>query len=148
MKHSEGKLGRVFLLRLEDGDKLPDCVEEFCAAQGVKHGQALLVGGIAGGEIVVGPEKTDERPPKPVRLPIEEAHEVLGVGVIAPDADEKPVMHIHASLGRGPAAKTGCLRPGVNTWLVGEVVIYELAELKASRKVNADAGFALLEVED
>jgi predicted DNA-binding protein with PD1-like motif len=148
MKHSEGKLGRVFLLRLEDGDRLPECVEKFCSAQGVKHGQAVVVGGIAGGKIVVGPERIEERPPKPVLLPVEEAHEVLGVGVIAPDESGTSVLHIHASLGRGDTAKTGCLRPGVDTWLVGEVIIYELTGLKATRRRNPDAGFALLEIED
>ena len=147
MKATQGKIGRVFVLRLEDKDRLPDCIEEFCAEQGISHGQAVLVGGLARGKIVVGPEKTDERPPKPVLLPVDEAHEVVGVGVIAPDESAKPVMHIHASLGRGKDAKTGCLRPGVDTWLVGEVILYEIEAAKATRRKDKGSGFALLEVD-
>ncbi len=147
MKSTEGKIGRVFILRLEDGDALPGCVEQFCAEKKINHGQAVLVGGLAGGKIVVGPKKTEERPPQPVLLPIDEAHEVLGIGVIAPAEDGKPVMHIHASLGRGESAKTGCLRPGIDTWLVGEVVIYEITGAKAARRRDAGSGFALLEVD-
>ncbi|KDR94128.1 hypothetical protein SAMN02745945_00812 [Peptoclostridium litorale DSM 5388] len=35
MKATEGKLGRVFVIRLEEGDILPDCIEEFAS---VKNG--------------------------------------------------------------------------------------------------------------
>ena len=31
MKYSEAKLGRIFILRLEHGDKIPDIIEEFAA---------------------------------------------------------------------------------------------------------------------
>jgi predicted DNA-binding protein with PD1-like motif len=29
MKFSEGRVGRVFLVRLEHGDIIPDCIERF-----------------------------------------------------------------------------------------------------------------------
>ena len=45
MKASEGELGRVFILRLEDGDRLPDCLEAFAAEKGVAAGHVILVGG-------------------------------------------------------------------------------------------------------
>ncbi len=147
MKATQGKLGRVYVIRLEHGDKLPDCIEKFCADNKISHGQAVLVGGLAGGKIVVGPEKTDQRPPRPVLLPVDEAHEVVGIGVIAPDEKGKPVMHIHASLGRGKDAKTGCLRPGVSTWLVGEAIIYEITGVSGTRRKDKASGFALLEVD-
>jgi hypothetical protein len=40
---------------------------------------------------------------------------------------------------------TGCLRPGVTTWLVGEVILYEILGAKAARVKDRDSGFALLE---
>ena len=55
MKASEGKLGRVFVIRLEDGDVLPKCIEKFAEDKGVSVGHAILVGGIGEGQIVVGP---------------------------------------------------------------------------------------------
>lgn len=146
MKAAEGRLGRVFVIRLEHGDVLPGCVERFAAENGVSVGHAILVGGISGGQIVVGPRRTDEMPPEPVLLPVDGAHEVAGVGVLAPGEDGKPVLHIHAALGRLGQTVTGCLRPGVATWLVGEVVLYEILGVQAVRRHDAASGFALLEV--
>ncbi len=126
MKASEGKIGRVFVLRLEDGDEVPGSIERFAAEKGIKTGHVVLIGGIGSGRVVVGPKESDRMPPEPVMLPVEGAHEVEGVGIIAPDREGKPRLHIHASLGRGGKTLTGCLRPGVKTWLVGEAVIYEI----------------------
>ena len=146
MKVSEGKIERVFVVRLEDGDVLPVCLEKFAAENNIKCGQVVLVGGIGEGQVVAGPRQTDEMPPEPVYIPVDGAHEVVGVGIIAPDKDGKPVLHIHASLGRGNDVITGCLRPGVTTWLVGEAIIYEITGASAHRLPDERSGFDLLEV--
>ena len=146
MKASEGRIGRVFMVRLEDGDELPGCLESYAAEKGIKHGQVVLVGGIGGGEVVVGPRNSEEMPPDPVLLPVDGADEVVGVGIIAPDATGKPILHIHASLGRAGHTRTGCLHPGVTTWLVGEAIIYEIVGTKASRLPHKKSGFNLLEL--
>ena len=97
-------------------------------------------------EVVVGPRKSDEMPPDPMFLPVDGAHEVVGVGIIAPDKDGKPVLHIHAALGRAGQTMTGCLRPGVKTWLVGEAIIYEIAGAKTARLPDKKSGFDLMEM--
>jgi predicted DNA-binding protein with PD1-like motif len=145
MKASEGHIGRVFVLRLEDGDVVPGCIERFAAEKNISVGQVVLVGGIGGGKIVVGPKDSVTMPPEPVLLPVDGAHEVVGVGIIAPDKDGRPVLHIHASLGRSKEALTGCLRPGVTTWLVGEAIIYEILGAKAARLPDPKSGFDLME---
>jgi predicted DNA-binding protein with PD1-like motif len=146
MKASEGKIGRVFVVRLEDGDIVPDCLERFAAEKSIKAGHVVLIGGIGGGEVVAGPRKSDEMPPDPIQLPVDGAHEVVGLGIIAPDKDGKPVLHIHASLGRAGKTLTGCLRPGVSTWLVGEAIIYEITGTTAQRLPDKESGFDLMEV--
>jgi predicted DNA-binding protein with PD1-like motif len=146
MKASEGHIGRVFVLRLEDGDVVPDCIEGFAAEKNILVGQVVLVGGIGGGKIVAGPRDSKTMPPEPVLLPVDGAHEVVGVGIIAPDKNGKPTLHIHASLGRGAKALTGCLRPGVTTWLVGEAIIYEILGAKAARLPDKKSGFDLMEM--
>lgn len=146
MKACEGKIGRVFVVRLEDGDVVPTCLERFAAEKSIKVGHVILIGGIGDGEVVVGPRKSDEMPPDPMLLPIDSAHEVVGIGIIAPDEDGKPVLHIHAALGRSGQTLTGCLRPGVSTWLVGEAIIYEIVGTKAKRIHDKESGFGLLEV--
>jgi len=145
MKACQGKMGRVFVIRLEDGDVVPGCIERFAEENGVSVGHAVLVGGIGGGEVVVGPRCSQEMPPQPMLLPVDGAHEVVGVGVLAPDEDGKPVLHIHAALGRSGQTISGCLRPGVETWLVGEVILCEILGVKAVRVRDAESGFSLLE---
>lgn len=145
MKASEGQIGRVFIIRLEDGDVLPECIEGFAAEKGVSMGHVILVGGIGGGQIVVGPRDSIQRPPDPMLLPVDTAHEVVGVGVLAPGEDRRPILHIHAALGRSGHTMTGCLRPGVKTWLVGEVILYEILGAEATRIMDKTCGFALLE---
>jgi predicted DNA-binding protein with PD1-like motif len=124
---------------------LPECIEHFAESSGVSVGHAILIGGIGDGEIVVGPKKSDDIPPQPMLLPVDEAHEVAGVGVLAPDENGKPVLHMHAALGRSGQTMTGCLRPGVSTWLVGEVILYEILSAKVTRVKDEKSGFALLE---
>jgi predicted DNA-binding protein with PD1-like motif len=145
MKACEGRTGRVFVIRLEDGDVVPECVERFAKEKGVLVGQAILVGGAGGGDIVVGPRSSKEMPPEPMILPIDGAHEVVGVGVLAPGEDGKPALHVHAALGRAGQTMTGCLRQGVTTWLVGEVILYEILGVNLKRTQDRGSGFALLE---
>jgi predicted DNA-binding protein with PD1-like motif len=145
MKASEGRLGRVFVIRLEDSDVLPGCIEKFAEKKGISIGHAILVGGIDKGQIVVGPRLSDKMPPEPMLLPIDGAHEVAGVGVLAPGEDGKPVLHMHAALGRSGQTMTGCLRPGVTTWLVGEVILYEIIGAKVVRLKDKRSGFDLLQ---
>ncbi len=146
MKASEGKIGRVFVIRLEDGDVIPECIERFAEEQGISLGHVILVGGIGGGEVVVGPRDSDEMPPHPMLLPIDGAHEVVGTGVVAPGEDGKPVLHIHAALGRSGQTISGCLRLGVTTWLMAEAVLYEITGVEAARVMDKGSGFALLQI--
>ncbi len=148
MKVSEGRTGRVFVIRLEDGDRLPECIEQFAEQQGVSVAHVVLVGGIGEGQVVVGPRRSDAMPPEPMLLPVDGAHETVGLGVLAPDADGKPVLHLHAALGRSGQTTTGCLRPGVATWLVGEAILYEILDAKATRLHDDVSGFDLLTVPD
>ena len=145
MKACEGRIGRVFVIRLEDGDVVPECIERFAKEKRVSVGQAILVGGIGGGDVVVGPRRSEGMPPEPMLLPVDGAHEVVGVGVLAPDENGKPVLHIHASLGRAGRTMTGCLRHGVTTWLVGEVILYEILGANVLRMQDEQSGFELLE---
>ena len=83
MKACEGQLGRVFVIRLEDRDVIPTCIESFAEEKKISVGQVLMIGGIGSGQVVVGPRYSDEMPPEPMLLPLDGAHEVVGVGIIA-----------------------------------------------------------------
>jgi predicted DNA-binding protein with PD1-like motif len=79
-------------------------------------------------------------------LPVDGAHEVIASGIIAPDKDGNPLLHIHGALGRSGSTLTGCFRPGVATWLVGEVVLYEILEADLKRVKDEKSGFVLLSI--
>ena len=148
MKAAEGRLGRIFVIRLEDGDRMPDCLEKFAEEKGISTGHVIMVGGIGSGQIVVGPRDSHNMPPEPMLLPIDGAHEVVGVGVLAPGEEGKPTLHIHAALGRSGQTITGCLRPGVNTWIIGESIFYEIIGAKVKRIKDNKTKFNLLEPDE
>lgn len=146
MKYSEGKVGRIFVIRLEDGDRMPDAIESFARENNVLRGMCILVGGIKdGGNIVVGPKNGDSLPPQPITFRIDGVHEIAGVGTVFPDDEGNPKLHMHASLGREGKTSTGCIRPGIEVWKVGEIVLLEIKENPARRKKDSQTGFELLE---
>jgi len=53
---------------------------------------------------------------------------------------------MHAVFGRGNAVVAGCIRRGVQTWVIGEVVVIELTGCSASRRLDTLSGFELLDV--
>ncbi|GAH13138.1 unnamed protein product [marine sediment metagenome] len=135
MKYSEGKVGRIFVIRLEDGDRMPDAIESFARKNNVLRGMCILIGGIKdGGNIVVGPKNGDSLPPQPITFRINGVHEIAGVGTVFPDGEGNPKLHMHASLGREGKASTGCIRPGIEVWKVGEIILLEIKENPAQRK--------------
>jgi predicted DNA-binding protein with PD1-like motif len=84
MKACEGQIGRVFVIRLQDGDVVPRCIERFAEENRISVGHVILVGGVGGGNVVVGPRRSEERPPEPMLLPIDGAHEVMGWAYLLP----------------------------------------------------------------
>ncbi|UCD56730.1 MAG: DNA-binding protein [Candidatus Hydrogenedentota bacterium] len=149
MKYSEGSIGRIFVMRLEDGDKLPAAIEGFAAAKGVGRAMCMLVGGIdEGGNIVVGPSDRETMPPEPMLFRLTGVHEVCAVGTLFPDTLGKPRLHMHAALGRKGETHTGCIRPGVDVWKLGEVILLEILNNSATRRRDPDTGFDVLEVDD
>lgn len=149
MKAMECSLGRVFVLRLEQDDLLPKCIEEFAAEKQIRLGQVVFIGGIYRGNLVAGPRKTAEPRPDPIILPVDEACEAVATGIIAPAENGKPSLHMHGALGRSGQTMAGCFQKGVSVWLVGEAVIYEiLGGANARRLVNKTANLTLLEIMD
>lgn len=146
MQAAQGTLGRVFVLRLEDGDRIPGCIEEFAAGCGVARGFCLLLGGAGGGRVVVGPRDGQAAKIEPMLAALSGAHEIAAVGTLFPDEAGRPRLHMHAALGRGEAPLVGCVRQGVDIWKLGEVVLVEIHG-NMRRAVDPAFGFEVLEVE-
>ena len=145
MKYSEAKQGRVFVLRLEDGDIVHETIEEFAREQSIKAGAILIVGGAdQGSKFVVGPEQGSARPVVPMEHMISEVHEVAGTGTLFPDDGGNPVIHMHMACGRNTSTITGCIREGVRVWQIMEVILFELVDTTGTRIYDPEIGFKLL----
>jgi len=147
MKAIEGKLGRVFVLRLGHDDPLPKCIEDFAAEKQIRLAQVVFVGGIYKGNMVTGPRISSEPRPDPIVLPVHEAHDAFATGIIAPAENGKPALHMHGALGRAGQTIAGCFQTGVTVWLVGEAVVYEiLSSSNVARVVDRTAKLTLFEI--
>ncbi len=148
MQYSEGRFGRVFILRLEEGERLNDSIEAFAREQKLSHGLAFFLGGSAdGSKVVVGPE-ADQDKIIPMIHALKGEQEVLALGTLIPNESGEPVLHMHAAAGREGRATVGCTRAGVDVWLIGEVVLLEiLGAAAAKRQKDPATGFQLLQIE-
>jgi predicted DNA-binding protein with PD1-like motif len=145
MKFSEARLGRIFILRLEDGDILHEKIEVFAREREIKAAALIVLGGAdAGSKLVVGPAQGRSHPIVPMERILENVHEISGVGTLFPDANGNPILHMHVASGREGETITGCVRRGVKVWHVGEVVLWELAETTGRRLKDEASGFELL----
>lgn len=146
MKYSEAEIGRIFVIRLEDGDRLPETLESFAEEKKISGGMCILVGGVSsGGRVVTGPKDEDERPVNPIIRQLAGVHEIVGAGTIFPDESGHPRLHMHASVGREKETTTGCIRPGIEIWKVGEVILLEIVNSTGCRKKDEEMGFELLD---
>jgi predicted DNA-binding protein with PD1-like motif len=146
MQYAEGKVGRVFTMRLEDGDLLPESLESFAADQRVECAVVVLLGGAGdGSRLVVGPEPDRGLGIVPLIQVLAGSQEIAAMGTLFPDESGRPVLHMHAALGREGKATVGCTRAGVKVWLVGEVVMMEILGTGGIRKKDPETGFQLLQ---
>ncbi|UNC91320.1 PPC domain-containing DNA-binding protein [Candidatus Contubernalis alkaliaceticus] len=147
MNYTEAELGRIFILRLEHGDKIPDIIEEFAENQGIKGALVFFLGGAEkGSRVVVGPKDGKEAKPVPMLTMLKDVSEALGTGTLFANQEGKLKLHLHSAFGRERDTVTGCTRQGVEVWQIGEAVILELTGSSACRKVDPETGFELLEV--
>jgi len=146
VKSSQAQLGRVFVLRLEDGEIVHECIERFAAEHGITHAALTLHGGADDGSLlVVGPRENRSPPPiAPQTAALAGVHEVVGTGTLFPDRNGVPILHVHLACGRGEKTVAGCIRTGVKTWHVLEVVLVELVGSTARRLPDPATGFELL----
>ena len=146
MKCSVGSAGRVLVIRLEDGDVLHECVERAAKENGIARGAVLALGGAdQGSRMVVGPRDGRSERIEPMLAQLAGESELAAVGTIFPDEHGEPSLHMHASAGRDGRSVTGCVRAGVRTWLIQEVVVVELLDLRSKRVKDPRTGFHLLE---
>jgi len=146
MRYSEAKPGRIFVIRLEDGETVHEVVEGFAQRHSIKAATLTIFGGAdAGSDLTVGPEEGRATPISPMYYRLRHVHEVAGVGTLFPDEEGNPILHMHMACGRNTETVTGCIRQGVKVWHVMEVILMELLDTPAVRRLEEASGFKLLQ---
>ncbi|MEA5113542.1 MAG: PPC domain-containing DNA-binding protein [Geobacteraceae bacterium] len=144
MKYQCGKMGRVFIVRFEDGDDVLGGLVEMASREGIDSAAFHLVGGMKRGRFVVGPER-EELPPVPVWREFGDSHEILGFGTIFRHGDQ-PKVHFHGAFGKKDAVRVGCLREASEAFLVLEAVVQEIVGVTARREMDPESGMVLLKI--
>jgi len=134
MQYTEGQLGRVFVVRIDDGEDMLSSLRHFISEKDIRAGSIIFLGALMNGRMVTGPEEP-VIPPVPHFVMFEGGWEVFGVGTIYP-GEGGPHIHYHASVGRSGHALTGCLREEAVTYLIVEAVIQEFVGLSARREFD------------
>ena len=146
MKYSEARPGRIFVIRLEDGDIVHEEIEQFARQKSIIAATLIIVGGAdQGSKLVVGPEQGRATAIVPIELVLDNVHEIAGVGTLFPDDEGNPILHMHMACGRDSSAATGCIRQGVKVWHVMEVILFELVDTTGIRTADSETGFKLLQ---
>jgi len=142
MQYSEGSLGRVFVLRMDDGEDILESIQKFVKEKSIGSGMMLFLGAMKDGRAVTGPEKP-VIPPTPHYEAFDSAWEVFGMATIYPST-EGPKIHMHSSMGRSRAALVGCIRGKASVYLIVEAVLIEFNGLDARRELDERTGLYLL----
>jgi predicted DNA-binding protein with PD1-like motif len=134
MQYTEGQIGRVFVVRIDDGEDMLLSLRQFILDKNVQAGSIHFLGALMNGRMVTGPEEPII-PPVPHFVMFEGGWEIFGVGTIYP-GESGPHIHYHATVGRSGHALTGCLREKAVTYLIVEAVIMEITGLSARREFD------------
>jgi len=134
MQYTEGQIGRVFVVRIDDGEDMLLSLRQFIIDKNIQAGSIHFLGALMNGRMVTGPEEP-VIPPVPHFVMFEGGWEIFGVGTIY-QGEGGPHIHYHASVGRSGHALTGCLREKAITYLIVEAVIMEFTGLSARREFD------------
>ena len=145
MKYSQAKQGRIYIIRLEDGDIIHDEIEKFAKKKSIKAASLIIIGGVdKNSTLIVGPEHGRAETIVPMEHILDNVHETVGTGTIFPNEKGEPVLHMHIACGREENTVAGCVRKGVKTWHILEVILFELIDSSAVRDFDSVTGFDLL----
>ena len=144
MQYTKGTIGRVFLVKFQDGDILIDNLSALAKQEQIKAASVIFIGALKQGDLVTGP-KQPVIPPEPNKVVFKDGWEVMGIGTIFTNT-KGPQIHIHASMGKRNKVLTGCLRGKSKVFLVIEAIIMELKGVKASKDIDAKTGLNLLQI--
>ena len=140
MDYTQGKLGRVFVARIDHEEDLLSELKYLVVNKDIRSAFFFLLGATGGASVVTGP-KEKCIPPEVTRTQVDNASEIMGVGNIFWEGN-KPKIHIHASTCSGSDIVMGCFREFTEVFMVIEIVIFEIEGIAAARVFDEYIGFS------
>lgn len=144
MEYTQGKIGRIFLLKFQDSDIVLDELDRLARRERLKSATFIFLGALKRGHLVTGPKKP-VIPPAPNWVIFKDGWEVMGLGTIFSNK-KGPQIHIHATMGKKDKMLTGCVRKDSEVFLVVEAVVFELKGVKAAKDIDPKTGLNLLRI--
>lgn len=144
MRYSKGTIGRIFLLKFDDGDVVLDEINKFASHEKLKCATMIFLGALKEGHIVTGPKKP-VIPPEPNWTKFKDGWEVMGIGTIFTNK-AGPQIHIHTSMGKKNKVITGCVRKDSKVFLVIEAIVFEIKGIRATKEIDPKTGLNLLKI--
>lgn len=145
MEYSKGNIGRVFVVRFDDGEDLLAGLKDLIKKEQIKAGFVQLIGALTSAKAVLGPHKR-EYPPNPFWWEFDDAREIVGTGMFAFEGDE-PKIHLHTGIGHSSESKTGCIREKAEVYITVEAVIQEIVDVNVIRKLDSRYNASLLDIQ-
>jgi len=144
MQYTKGTLGRIFLLKFNDGDVLLDELGRLARKERLKAATFVFLGALKKGSLVTGPKKP-VIPPEPNWVSFKDAWEVMGIGTIFANSSG-PQIHVHTSMGKKTRTLIGCIRKKSEVFLVIEAIVFELKGVSATKDIDPKTGLNLLKI--
>lgn len=141
MQYSEGQVGRVFTVRIDDREDLIRELQRFVVAMKIQNGIIHFLGAARSARVATGPREA-AIPPIPRHEEILGGWELLGLATIYPGEDG-PSIHLHTAAGRGIRALSGCLKDRAEVYVVIEAIIIEFIGISAKRLPDRRVGVDL-----
>jgi len=139
MDYQTGNIGRVLTIRFDHEEDVLSGLRQIALHEQIRSAWFQILGGIRQARVVTGPREP-VMPPDPVWLDMDDVREVVGTGSLYMDGGE-PRIHLHAAMGHHGHTLTACLRRDVMTYLVLEVLLFEIQGMELSRPWDEERGF-------
>ncbi len=135
MKYQSGRLGRVFLVKLEHGDDVIEELSRLAEKEAINSAVVMLIGALKNAVMVLGPKECTV-PPQATEHYFDDGREVAAIGTLLRDKEGNPALHMHGSAGRNSSSITGCLRQDLEVYLIVEAIVLELDGIAAQRLLD------------
>lgn len=145
MEYTQGNIGRIFVVRFDDGENLLGGLKNIIKEEKIQTGIIHLIGALSSAKVVLGPHKK-EYPPNPFWWEFNDAREIVGTGMFAWE-DKEPKIHLHTGIGHSSESKTGCIRDKADIYITVEAVIQEIINVNITRKLDSRYNATLLNIE-